>query len=80
MKFSWKGVTTTMTATIPIAQTTKYDEIVGQVPTPAWATVEGFLQYDGVDQGGSGNTYGVDVEFEPAIVNEEWDIMSYSGG
>jgi hypothetical protein len=72
------GQTTTMTADVPIAQLTKYVEVVGSVPTPTWATVEGFLAYDGVDQGGSGNSYGVDLEFDGATINPEWDIMSFA--
>ena len=52
-----KEGTTTMTATVPQAQATEYAEEVGVVPTYAGpdVTVEGFLQFNGVDQGGAGN-------------------------
>jgi hypothetical protein len=72
------GATTTMTADVPISQLTKYAEVPG-VPTPSWATVVGFLEYDGVDQGGAANSYGVDLEFDIAVINTAWDLVSYSG-
>jgi hypothetical protein len=73
------GQPTTMTATIPVPQATKYVELAAQVPTPAWATVTGYLAFDGVDQGGSANTYGVDLIFEPAVISPDWDVMSFGG-
>ena len=69
------GETSTMTATIPVAQTTDYVSAAGN-PAPSWATVTPYLAFDGVDQGASGASFGVDIEFEPAIVNDEWDIMA----
>jgi hypothetical protein len=72
------GAVTTMTADVPIAQLTKYAEVPG-VPTPSWATVVGFLEYDGVDQGGAANSYGVDLEFDEAVINTAWDIVSFAG-
>ena len=73
------GKTTSMTATVPIALPTEYAELAGGVPTPAWATVVGVLEFDGVDQGGGANGYGVDLNFEPAVINPLWDVMSISG-
>jgi hypothetical protein len=73
------GETTTMTATVPTPQTTKYSEVAGSVPTPTWATVEGFLQFNSEDQGGEANSYGVDLEFDEAVINTAWDIMSFAG-
>jgi len=75
-----KEGTTTMTATVPQAQATEYAEEVGVVPTYAGpdVTVEGFLQFNGVDQGGAGNKYGIDVEFETTDYSSKWDMLSYS--
>ena len=73
------GEVTTMTALVPVAQATKYAELVGGVPTPAWATVTGILAFDGVDQGGGANAYGVDLEFDEAVINPEWGIVAFPG-
>ena len=72
--------TTTMTATIPIAQPTQYAQEVGIVPTYTGPQVvaEGFLQFDGVDQGGKTNTYGVDVEFESVDASADWDVLAFN--
>ena len=71
---------TSMKATIPIAQPTQYAQEVGVVPTYSGPPVvaEGFLQFDGVDQGGQANTYGIDVEFETTEYSEAWDILAYN--
>ena len=72
--------TTTMTATIPIPQPTEYAEEVGAVPTYSGppVTAVGFLQFDGVDQGGAGNKYGIDVQFETTDYSEDWSILAYN--
>ena len=70
------GLPTTMTANVPVAQVTEYAEIAASVPTPTWATVEGYLQFGGVDQGGAANSYGVDLEFDVAVINTAWDFVS----
>lgn len=72
------GETTTMSASVPTPQTTEYSEIVGGVTSTPWATVEGFLQFDGVDQVGDANAYGVDLEFDEAVINPEWDIITFA--
>ena len=64
---------------IPVPLATEYDEETGVwgAGDPAWATVEGFLFFDGVNQAVDvGNAYGVDLEFEPAIVSPDWDIIT----
>lgn len=64
---------------VPIPLATEYDEETGVwgAGDPAWATVEGFLFFDGVNQAVDvGNAYGVDLEFEPAIVSPDWDIIT----
>lgn len=70
------GSTTTMTATVPVAQTTNFVRIPGGVPTPTWATVTGYLAYDGVDQPAPTDAFGVDIQFQPAIVSEDWDVIA----
>ena len=69
------GAVSTMTATVPIPQNTAYSEVAG-LPTPSWATVEPYLAYDGVDQGASNVTYGVDLEFQVAAFSPDWYIMA----
>lgn len=69
------GNTTTMTAAVPVAQSTKYVEAVG-APTASWATITPILEYDGVDQSPGDVAYGVDINFDIAVVNPEWDIMA----
>lgn len=67
---------------IPIPLPTKYEEQTGVwgISDPTWASsVEGFLEFDGVDQGVPvSNAYGVDIEFEPASLSEDWDIVSFT--
>ena len=69
------GAVSTMTATVPIPQDTKYSEAPG-LPAPSWATVESYLAYDGVNQGASNVTYGVDLEFQVADFSPDWSIMA----
>ena len=70
---------TTMTATVPIAQATQYSQEVGAVPGyTVPVTAIGFLQFDGVDQVGDANKYGIDIEFESVDASEEWDVLSYT--
>ena len=67
----------------PVPDPTKYVDIVGHWAgnQPGWATVTGFLQYDGVTQPGNDNTaYGIDVNFTPADISPDWDLLAYSGG
>ena len=72
------GQTTSMTAEVPIPQPTEYAEQAAIKPTPSWGTAEGFLQYNGVDQGGDSNTYGTDIQCEPAVIPSNWEILSYT--
>ena len=69
--------TSTVTFDIPVALPTRYSEEPSGAGTPSWGTVTGFLEFDGVDQGvPATNGYGVDIEFEPATVSQDWAIMS----
>ena len=71
--------TCTLDIDIPIALATQYgEEVGGWSAMPNWASsVEGFLKYDGVDQGAAvTNAYGVDILFEPAEVSAEWDLIT----
>lgn len=74
------GSTTTMNATVPVAQATDYVELPGLAPTPTWATVTGYLAFDGVDQGGAANGYGVDLYFDEAVISDAWDFMAIPPG
>ena len=69
------GETTTMTASVPVAQSTKYVQVPG-TPTPSWATVEPVLEYDGIDQSPGDVAFGVDLEFDIAVINTAWDVMA----
>lgn len=72
------GEATTMTAAIPIADTTKYVVDAGHYSVnPSWANVTGLLQFDGVDQpGNEDNGFGVDIRFQPAYVSPDWNYIS----
>ena len=72
---------TTMTATVPVVQSTDYVELPGHwnpQPFPD-VTVTGFLQFDGVDQPGKADAaYGIDLLLTPASVSPDWDLLSRS--
>ena len=69
----------TFLATVPVTQAAFYSEEVGSPAAPSWATRTGFLQFDGVDQGGvTANSYGVDVQLENGVFPEDWDIVSFT--
>lgn len=71
--------TTTMTADVPIPQPTQYAEVAGSVPSFTQnITVEGFLEFNGVDQGGAANSYGIDIEVESVVASPDWAILSYN--
>lgn len=72
--------TTTMTATVPIPQPTEYAEEVGAVPTYTGppVTAIGYLQFNGADQGGDANKYGIDIEFETTDYSEDWDVLAFN--
>ena len=75
------GETTTMTADIPIAQSTDFVGIVnGWVGTePPYADVTSFLSYDGVDQGvDPDNQYGISINVQRIILSSDWDIQALS--
>lgn len=76
------GETCTMTADIPIAQSTDYSEIVnGWVGNePVYADVTSFLAFDGVDQGvDPDNQYGISINVQRIIFSPDWDVMALSG-
>lgn len=66
---------------VPIAAATQYVQETDTWNTqPDWATVEGFLQYNGVPQGGVSNDgFGIDIRFQPASIPDDWDLMSLAG-
>lgn len=77
------GDACTVDIDIPIAQPTKYSEIIDQwLVQPSFATVEGYLEIGGVPSVVPNNAYGVDIQFQPAYVSPDWDFVatSASGG
>jgi hypothetical protein len=76
------GTVTTIDIDVPIPLDTDYQEETGYFPAglPSWGTVETALAYDGVDQAAAVTTmYGIDLEFEPAEVSLDWDIVTTAG-
>jgi hypothetical protein len=77
------GQNTTMTADVPVPQSTDYVGIVnGWVGNePAWVDVSSFLAFDGVDQGvDPDNQYGVDIAFQQLSFSPDWDALAQSSG
>ncbi len=66
---------TTMTATVPVAQATKYVDVAGN-PSATWATITPYVAYDGVDQGATNLSLGVDLEFDAAVISPDWAAMA----
>lgn len=76
------GVATTLTATIPVPSSTQYRQELGfwVGNQPDFATITGFLEFDGVDQPGNDDTgFGVDFEFQKLEKSDDWDVVSISG-
>ena len=76
------GGTTTMTATIPVPEPTRFEEIADHWLTngPDYASVVGYKQVDGtVSAAAVDNAYGVRVKFTPAYVSPDWNIAAFSG-
>lgn len=74
------GNASTLTATIPVAQSTQYVELAGYWPAnqPTFAAVSGFLQIGGVDQVATDDAFGVDIRFQRASISPDWDYASLS--
>jgi hypothetical protein len=73
------GEVTTVDIDVPIPLATEYDNELAVWPAgnPTWATIESAKFYNDVDQGSPNTTaYGIDIEFEPASVSEDWDIIT----
>jgi hypothetical protein len=77
-----QGVTTTMTADVPIAQATKFVyETDKFLVDPAFAAVDSFLQYDGVDQPVSPDIgYGINFDFQQLNQSTDWDLIAIGSG
>ena len=62
---------------VPIPLATEYarEASVWPAGNPAWGTVTSFLFYDDVNQNDADSGFGVDIEFQPAIVSPDWDII-----
>lgn len=63
---------------VPIPQPTKYSQLTGHFATnPSFATVEGFLEYDGTPQAGNeDNGFGIDLRFQKAVISEDWEYIA----
>jgi len=63
---------------VPIPTNTKYKQLTDQYLTqPDFATVAGFLQFDGVDQSGVvDNAYSINIDFQEAYISPDWEVMS----
>ena len=78
-----EGVVSDNTGTSPTPDAADYVELDNYWVSnePAWADVEGFLEYDDVDQpGNEGDAFGVDINFTTAYVSPDWDTVAVSGG
>jgi len=76
------GEISTIDIDVPIPQTTEYVQEVDYWAsnTLPFATIVGHLEYDGVAQAGAENdSFGIDIEFQPGSVSNDWDLMAYSG-
>jgi len=72
---------TTVTGLIPVAQPTKYVENLAYWNQPAnvpiyITSVVSALEFDGVDQAVTTSVFGLDFNFQPALVSVEWDVLS----
>lgn len=68
---------------VPIASSTDYAELAAFFPAgnPTWATVEGYLAFDDFNNtqpGVATSAFGVDLEFQPASVSEDWDFAAFT--
>lgn len=67
----------------PVSSPTQYVELVDywDANEPDYATVQGFKQYNGIDQPNADNdAFGVDISFQKADVSEDWDLVATSDG
>lgn len=75
------GQACTLDMDIPVPSATDYSMLASHWPTnnPDWATVEGFLEYNGVSQPGNDvNAFGVDLNFQKASISLDWDLLATS--
>ena len=65
---------------VPVAAATQYAEQAGANPTYTGpnVTVTPYLQFNGIDQGATNTSFGVDLEIETTTVPADWDPISYS--
>jgi hypothetical protein len=65
---------------VPVAAATQYAEQAGSNPAYIGpnVTVTPYLAFNGIDQGATNTSFGVDLEIESSTVPEDWDPMSYS--
>ena len=65
---------------VPVAAATQYAEQAGSNPTYTGpnVTVTPFLEFNGIDQGATNTSFGVDLEIETTSVPEDWDPISFT--
>lgn len=67
--------------TIPGVQFTEYVQESNYWSTngnPSFATVQGYLTWEGGDVSAPNDLFGVDIEFQPAAISDDWTVLSYS--
>lgn len=67
---------------IPVPVSTDYVEQANYWSSNpvSFATVTGYLQFDGVDQAGKEDSaFGVDIKFQPGTVSNTWDFAAFTG-
>jgi hypothetical protein len=75
------GDLTNVVQTVPVPSATQFVQLAAQWPAnnPVWATLVGFLEFNGVLQSGTDDdAFGVDVQFVEGIISDDWDLMSRS--
>ena len=67
----------------PIAQPTSFvgiDSYWTDLTYPSWATVQSYLEYDGVPQAVQGDeAYGIDILYQPITKSDDWDVFGFDG-
>lgn len=74
-----RGCDVEVTISVPLSS--NYSEELGfwSGNQPSFANVEGFLQFDNVNQTNPGNAYGGDIEFQQGALSTDWDFAAFSG-
>lgn len=78
-----QGTTVSLAASQEVGASTEYARHATYWTTfgqPSYATVEGFLKFDGVDQPGEADSaFGLDLIYQPASLNDDWGLIGQYG-